>query len=280
MAQADLVVANQSGAAFRSDLNGQLLALGTLQSGASAPSVTYSYMFWADTTAGLLKIRDAANAAWITVGTLASANLGLATVASPTFTGTVTIPAGASISGYAPLASPTFTGTVTIPAGASITGYAPLASPTLTGTPAAPTATTGTNTTQLATTAYVVSQAVAKTGATMTGDITFASTQPQVCKAWVNFNGTGTVAIRASYNVSSITDNGVGDYTVNFTTALADQNYATQFTVRNDAIAAFGWVTGIQSATDPTTTAVRLVVYRGSDGTARDTSIACVAIFR
>ena len=49
--------------------------------------------------------------------------------------------------------------------------------------------------------------------------------QGQLCKAWVNFNGTSTVAIRASYNVSSITDNGTGDYTVNFTTALADTNY-------------------------------------------------------
>jgi hypothetical protein len=107
-----------------------------------------------------------------------------APIASPTFTGTVTIPAGASISGYltsatasstyqtisgmssyltvstasstyAPLASPTFTGTVTIPAGASISGYALLASPTFTGTPAAPTATAGTNTTQVATTAFV-----------------------------------------------------------------------------------------------------------------------------
>lgn len=45
-------------------------------------------------------------------------------------------------------------------------------------------------------------------------------------RAWVNFNGTGTVAIRASGNVTSITDNGVGDYTVNFTTAMADANYA------------------------------------------------------
>ena len=45
------------------------------------------------------------------------------------------------------------------------------------------------------------------------------------CRAWVNFNGTGTVAIRASGNVSSITDNGVGDYTVNFTTAMPDANY-------------------------------------------------------
>ena len=44
--------------------------------------------------------------------------------------------------------------------------------------------------------------------------------------AWVNFNGTGTVAIRSSYNVSSITDNGVGRYVINFTNALADTNYA------------------------------------------------------
>jgi uncharacterized protein (AIM24 family) len=43
--------------------------------------------------------------------------------------------------------------------------------------------------------------------------------------AWVNFNGTGTVAIRSSYNVSSITDNGTGDYTINFTNAMTDVNY-------------------------------------------------------
>jgi hypothetical protein len=84
----------------------------------------------------------------------------------------------------APLASPTFTGTVTIPAGASISGYAtttslgsyaPLASPALTGTPTVPTAATGTNTTQAASTAYVVSQAVAKTGDTMSGNLVIPS---------------------------------------------------------------------------------------------------------
>lgn len=48
----------------------------------------------------------------------------------------------------------------------------------------------------------------------------------QTNKVWVNFNGTGTVSIRASFNVTSITDNGVGDYTVNITSALADANYA------------------------------------------------------
>jgi hypothetical protein len=46
------------------------------------------------------------------------------------------------------------------------------------------------------------------------------------CRAWVNFNGTGTVAIRASFNVTSITDNGTADYTVNFTTAMSDTNYS------------------------------------------------------
>ena len=50
--------------------------------------------------------------------------------------------------------------------------------------------------------------------------------QKALAKAWVNFNGTGTVAIRDSFNVSSITDNGTGDYTVNFTTNLANANFA------------------------------------------------------
>jgi hypothetical protein len=55
------------------------------------------------------------------------------------------------------------------------------------------------------------------------------------CRAWVNFNGTGTVAIRASGNVSSITDNAVGNYTVNFTTAMPDVNYCAVFGGENIA---------------------------------------------
>ena len=45
-------------------------------------------------------------------------------------------------------------------------------------------------------------------------------------KAWVNFNGTGTAAIRDSFNISSITDNSTGDFTINITTAMADANYS------------------------------------------------------
>ena len=54
------------------------------------------------------------------------------------------------------------------------------------------------------------------------------------CRAWVNFNGTGTVAIRASGNVSSITDNGVGDYTINFTTAMPNTNYCFNLSANDD----------------------------------------------
>ena len=77
MAQHDYIIANQSGAAFRADLNNGLAAIVSQNSGAAQPSTTYAYQWWADTTTGLLKIRNAANNAWITVGTLASTNLGL-----------------------------------------------------------------------------------------------------------------------------------------------------------------------------------------------------------
>jgi len=67
MAQHDYIIANQSGAAFRADLNNALAAIVSQNSGAAEPSVTYAYQPWADTTTGLFKIRNAANSAWITL---------------------------------------------------------------------------------------------------------------------------------------------------------------------------------------------------------------------
>jgi hypothetical protein len=99
MAQHDYNLANQSGLAFRQDLNNALSAIVSQNSGASEPSTTYAYEWWADTTTGLLKLRNAANSAWITIGTLASANLGLAPVASPSFTGTATFAGDVLLSG-------------------------------------------------------------------------------------------------------------------------------------------------------------------------------------
>jgi hypothetical protein len=91
MAQADYVVANGTGAAVRSDLNGQLAAIVSNNSGVTEPSTTYAYQWWADTTTGLLKLRNAANNAWITIGTLADANLGLLSLAGGTLTGALLV---------------------------------------------------------------------------------------------------------------------------------------------------------------------------------------------
>lgn len=339
MSQGSLSIPNESGAAFRADVNTNLQALGSLQSGATAPTTTYAYMLWADTTNNQLKQRDGSNASWIVLGTLGTTNLGLATLASPTFTGTVTIPAGASISGYLTTSSASST-------------YAPLASPTFTGTPAAPTATAGTNTTQVATTAFVNSNYAALTGATFTGTIYVAnSSQPiltlnstasgswksnvrfqnngtakyeigadsgaagannfyfydavaavnratidasgyfsfdsgygsaakaYACRAWVNFNGTGTVAIRASGNVSSITDNGVGDYTVNFTTAMVDVNYSVVTTCGNESTN-FGAVSTIRAFA---TGSIRIntgYINTSGNSISEDKSNICASIFR
>ncbi len=106
MAQHDYSIANQSGLSFRQDLNNALSAIVSQNSGTSEPSTTYAYEWWADTTTGLLKIRNAANSAWITVGTLASTNLGLATVASPSFTGTATFAGDVLLSGTGQLDLP------------------------------------------------------------------------------------------------------------------------------------------------------------------------------
>lgn len=106
------------------------------------------------------------------------------------------------------------------------------------------------------------------------------------CRAWVNFNGIGTVAIRASGNVSSITDNGVGDYTVNFTTAMQDANYALVATVSHN------WVdvnSSLRSVVERDTTGARttssvrlqaLSVNSGSASNPTDTLNVNVAIFR
>lgn len=87
MSQGDLNIANQSGAAFRADLNNQLLALGTLQSGAAAPDPSYAYQLWADIGNGLLKQRNGANNAWVTIGTLDTTNWGLAPTVNAVFAG-------------------------------------------------------------------------------------------------------------------------------------------------------------------------------------------------
>jgi hypothetical protein len=99
------------------------------------------------------------------------------------------------------------------------------------------------------------------------------------CRAWVNFDGTGTVAIRSSGNVSSITDNGTGNYTVNFATALADANYSAVISIEKQS------ATGFDLCTVNTATTSTLVVRTGFGGqttsyTNDDYENINVAIFR
>jgi hypothetical protein len=96
------------------------------------------------------------------------------------------------------------------------------------------------------------------------------------CRAWVNFNGLGTVAIRASGNVASITDNGTGDYTVNFTTAMPDANYAFSALTGSTLVGTDQF--GSRVKADPTTTALRVLSTYGN--TAYDIAYFGLAIFR
>ena len=103
------------------------------------------------------------------------------------------------------------------------------------------------------------------------------------CLAWVNFNGTGTVAIRASGNVSSITDNGTGDYTVNFTTAMPDANYAVSGFANSSSDSTgdqMGLVTSYATLSPPTASAFRFTVANSYNGDVFDASRISIAIFR
>lgn len=99
------------------------------------------------------------------------------------------------------------------------------------------------------------------------------------CRAWVNFNGTGTVAIRSSGNVSSITDNGTGDYTINFTTAMPDANYAFVASAQNTHNGGFNNSNISRDIGAPqTSSALRLNCREGA--TAVDSAQVSVVIFR
>jgi hypothetical protein len=136
---------------------------------------------------------------------------------------------------------------------------APLDGPTFTGVPAVPTATVGTNTTQAASTAFVAAEIAAESP----------------IKAWVNFDGTGVVSIRDSFNVASITDLGTGSYRINFTNALANANYSVVGIAGNGTSSAGGNDTVINPFS-LLTTSVSIISNRGGSGA--DASIICIQI--
>jgi hypothetical protein len=232
MAQHDYVIDNQSAPAARTDINNVLQAIVSQNSGATAPSTTVANMIWYDTSTDLLKMRNEANSAFITLGTVDQTN----NVFNPNFLPATQAEAEAgtdNVKGMTPLRV-----SQEITAKVGVANAAPV-----------------------------------KTAVNASG-----SAPIYACRAWVNFNGTGTVAIRGSGNVTSITDNGVGDYTVNFTTAMPDVNYAVVGSEKVDNTTATANQDAMVTPFNLATGSVRL--HCNDDGTLRDTENTFVVIHR
>lgn len=100
------------------------------------------------------------------------------------------------------------------------------------------------------------------------------------CRAWVNFNGTSTVSIRASGNVTSITDNGTGNYTVNFTNAMTDANYSCLFSAGNDSGSSGNGLWATRVGVSRSTTGIQVLCGRPDNGALADASDSNISIFR
>ena len=127
------------------------------------------------------------------------------------------------------------------------------------------------------------------TNATLPAQLNASGSAPiYACRAWVNFNGTGTVAIRASGNVTSITDNGTGKYTINFATQMPDENYSTVVS-SSSGDGGQTWLlsdvgpnlnSGGFSASHTTTSSIKILGGSSSSSLPYDTAVTSVAIFR
>lgn len=239
MSQHDYVLADAAGAAFRSDANSALGAIVSRNSGATAPATTYAHMLWVDTTAGLLKRRNAANSAWVIESTidetfvlsrstntiLDESDRGKVLIATAGFTQTLTaaatltdgwfvdiiVDSGATLV-IDPNASETVDGATT----KSIVGPSQgrlVCNGTLFRTVGFASATAATQSEQ-------------ETGSSTTVFVTPGRQQyhPSAAKAWCYADTAG--AVNASYNISSATDVGTGRIGFNFTTAFSSANYA------------------------------------------------------
>ena len=344
MAQGTLNIINQGFPSFRADLNDQLEALATLSSGPTAPTTTYPFQLWVDTSVNppVLKQRNAANNAFVLLGSAAGL-LGTAAVAN-TGTGAAQVPTngdlgtmstqnandvaitGGSADGTSIGASTASTGSFTTLAYNSTftggTGVVNLGSGQFYKNASG---NVGIGTSSPASILHIQSSGAANssvriknTGAeggdfslsagipgiantgfsiydndgaatrlhiTSAGLLQFNSGYGSVatafgCRAWVNFNGTLTTGnIRASGNVSSVTRNNTGRYTVNFSTAMPDANFsavADGYAITGDS-AGSAQVQIRRQAFTTTSVGVRVVT---SADIFSDAELACVQVFR
>lgn len=235
MSQHDMTIANDSGANVRTDIQSMGQALASTAKGPSAPSTPYAGQLWIDdntpsATVWTLSMYDGAD--WISLGTF--------DVTANTFTASAAAAPTNIVFGTSKVEVTSSGGNVDVTTGGTLRARFLSTGPVCLG-----------------------GQTAAATGYTNTGDITMPTTgkiRAGNVPSWhVMFNGTGTVAIRGtSHNVSSITDNGVGDYTINLTNAVPSANYTVVGSSSDDGTN-LGSV-GIKSTVAPTTTACRVLV--------------------
>jgi hypothetical protein len=284
----------KSGTALASDLNSWRTALHSLHSGTSRPSYAAAGQIWLDTTSSpwTIKIFDGSDD--IAIGTVdATANSFAVTLNDSAVTtakinnGAVTVAKLATVAGnagklvaYDASGVPTVVsaGTDTYPLvsnGSSLAAFEQLATGGIADG---------------AVTVAKISAAGSTSGQvlTSTGSGTAPSFQSPDVAAWVNFSVTtsGIITIQASKNVSSMTYNSIGDYTINFTSALADGNYA----IAGGGRWATSYVDGqyvntppdvfIKNSTTPTASAVQIQVYNVDYRTFANPSLATVIIVR
>ena len=241
MSQNDYTIANQTTPLFRADLNSALQALASNSSGATAPATTYANMFWYDTAANILKMRSEADDVWINV-----AYVDQSTNAWRVLDNTQVVNTSGTTTGYL---------------GVQVTSFWQ----------------SGVSTNDSLVSPAKVNAAIQ---ALVPNVLNASGTAPlYACRAWVNFYGTGTVPILASGNVSSITDNGAGDYTINFTTAMPDANYCAVVTAGHNGTLAsgnahVGWAAIYASGS------VRIGVSDNNTDLNSDATYCNVAIFR
>lgn len=275
MAQHDYNIANQTGLEFRADLNSMAEAIVTQNSGPTEPTVTYADMRWLDTSTSppTEKRRNSSNTGWAT--TLTEAGRAVAGAADASVQRTAlglgsaaTLNAGTSANNVVRLDS-----SARLPA----VDASQLTNLPATGLSAASTAEAWTGT----------SNTVAITPLRLREGLNALGSAPiYACRAWVNFNGTTSQGtIRASGNVSSVTKNGTGDYTVNFTTAMPDANYMVSGMGKRSGgggvnVGDPNFSIVLYSDTTQLATSVRIATGIASTGVKEDTAFANVAIFR
>jgi len=277
MATHDYNLANADGATFRSDLNSALSAIVSQNSSASEPSTTFAYQFWADTTNDLLKQRNAANSGWITLYTLSTGDAASNTVPTAAIEdNAITLAKMAGGTDGELITYDASGNPATVAVGTSgqvLTSNGAGAAPTMQdagGDLSFGGDTFGADKTIGSNDNYALSF---ETNATerlkLTNDGRGLS--QFTAKAWANVDGTGNISFRDSHNCSSLTDNGTGDYTVNFTNNMGNAYYSAVALVTD-------WHICLYTTGQITTSSCRFYAFSDSTGSRPVADVDTVAV--